>query len=215
MGTINFYVTLYRLNLFKNGTKNNGTDNRQAMPLSTFFQNNGIKNNGKANTQATPLPGPFQNTSQPSRSFFRKNVGATEFYIFTYKCEMFIIIAGETYIFSGWSEKIKERLNSFINDANNQIESINLTDHTYSNLPEGKIPRRLRSLGGGLRRIFSLIKENDNKLKNKDIIKDLKYSTLFGDQEKIKSQISAVEKNAKNSYKENQQPLYRDTDRQR
>ena len=72
--------------------------------------------------------------------------------------------------------------------------SFDLKDHTYS---EAKNPRRLRSLGGGLRRLLSNLKKNDKSLTNKKIIENLAYLTLYGDDKKLVTQISAVENNTK------------------
>lgn len=184
MGAKNFYVALYKVDFITNGKQNNVEDNKQIMNLQTFFDN----------------------VNDFSQSPFCKDVGALEFYIFTYKCEIFIIISCQTYVYSGWNEDIERKMKSFINHPHNQVGSISFTDHTYSKqLPKEKTSRRLRSLGGGLRKILSLIKGGDESLTNKEIIKDLKHQILSGDEEKLKSQICAVEKNAKNLYEEKQQ----------
>ena len=156
----------------------------------------------KREYQTMTLHNYFKNADQ---SFFIKDLGALEFYILTYKCKTFFILvtspkvmSGQTIIFSGWSTKIKKYLENFIRQAGDQVENRILTDHTYS---EKKNSRRLRSLGGGLRKILSLIKGTDAFLKNKEIIKDLKYNIVLGDEEKVITQIFVVEKNSKNDYK--------------
>ena len=73
----------------------------------------------------------------------------------------------------------------------------NFKDCTYSDTIN---PRRLRSLGGGLRRILSNIKREDKSLTNKKIIENLAYSAVSGDEKKLLSQISAVENNTKFNY---------------
>lgn len=177
-------MALYKVDFITNGKQNNVEDYKQVMNLQTFFDN----------------------VNDFSQSPFCKDVGATDFYTFTYKCEIFIIISGQTYVYSGWNEDIERKMKSFINHPHNQVGSIRFTDHTYSiQLSKEKTSRRLRSLGGGLRRILSLIKGGDESLTKKEIIKDLRHKILSGDEEKLKSQICAVEKNAKNLYEEKQQ----------
>lgn len=75
--------------------------------------------------------------------------------------------------------------------------SFDLKDHTYS---EAKNPRRLRSLGGGLRRLLSKVKEKDKSLTNKKIIEGLAFFTVSGDEEILVTQIAAVENNTKFNY---------------
>ena len=173
---------------------------------------------------------------------FCKNVGMREFYIFRYKMRIFVLLVGETIIFSSWHTKISQSFHKILNQIilsnkiknllNNKPEltpahmglrdsaaltnpdnpegcqrfvkgsveicfSFDLKDHTYS---EAKNPRRLRSLGGGLRRLLSKVKEKAKSLTNKNIIKDLVYSTISGDEQKLLTQISAVENNTKFNY---------------
>ena len=65
-----------------------------------------------------------------------------------------------------------------------------LTDHTYSDYESS---RRLRALGGGLRRILLIVKGCDEDLTNKQIIKDLEYSIILGSKDKLVTQIYAIE----------------------
>lgn len=55
----------------------------------------------------------------------------------------------------------------------------------------------------GIRIILSSIKGNDTSKEktNKNIIKNLEYDVIFGDEEKLKNQLFVVESNTKNSYK--------------
>lgn len=77
-----------------------------------------------------------------------KNIGIEDFYIFKYKNAVFFLITGKTIMLNGWNLKIKEFLCNFIN----QVESVDLIDHTYA---EKENSRRLHSLGGGLTQDFS------------------------------------------------------------
>ena len=147
-----------------------------------------------------------------------KNIGIEDFYIFKYKNAVFFLITGKTIILNGWNLKIKEFLCNFIN----QVESVDLIDHTYA---EEENSRRLHSLGGGLRRILTFSKkiEKENKslidisaltptkvvlkkgkedtsIKTKTILNNLRYYTLLGDEQKLRKQLFAVEKNTKVNY---------------
>ena len=124
-------------------------------------------------------------------------IGATEFYIFKYENAIFFLLSGQTIIYSGWNVQIQQNLEKFINQVNNQIQNVTFTDHTYFQVQSS---RRLRSLGGGLRRILYLIKMDNSFLTNKKIIKNLQYFVILGNEEKLVTQIFAVEKNAKFTY---------------
>ena len=126
-----------------------------------------------------------------------KEIDATEFYIFRYKNALFLLLFGQTIPFSGWSQKIQQILEKSINQVDDQIENVYLKDHIYS---EDKNSRRLRSLGGSLRRMFYLIERSDELLTKKEIIKDLECFVILGNKEKLVNQIFAVEKNAKLNY---------------
>lgn len=56
---------------------------------------------------------------------------------------------------------------------------------------------RLRSLGGGIRRLLLIVQNNNNKLTNKQIIKDLEYFTILGNENKLVTQICAIENNTR------------------
>jgi len=148
-----------------------------------------------------------------------KKIGITDFYIFKYKTVTFLLLIGQTILLNNWNLKIKEVLYKFIN----QIENVDLIDHTYA---PGENSRRLHSLGGGLRRILAFSKEieeckkvftfskeiikynkslsniskEDTSTKTKTILNNLEYYTLLGDEEKLRKQLFAVEKNAKVNY---------------
>ena len=76
--------------------------------------------------------------------------------------------------------------------------SSDFEDYTYSQA--AKNPRRLRSLGGGLRILLSNVKKNDKSLTNKKIIEKGAYFTLSGDDKKLVTQISSVDNNTKFNY---------------
>ena len=139
----------------------------------------------------------FEFIKKKKQYLLSKEIDATEFYTFRYKNQLFLLLFGQIVLFSGWSQKIQQILEKSINQVDDQIENVYLKDHTYS---EEKNSRRLRSLGGSLRKMFSLIESSDKVLTKKEIIKDLEYFVILGNKEKLVNQIFAVEKNAKLNY---------------
>lgn len=128
---------------------------------------------------------------------FFEEIGAIEVYIFKYKNRIFFLIVGQTITFSGWNLKIQQKLENFINQVTNKNEKVIITDYTYSQAVNS---RRIRSLGGGLRRLLSVIKKDNEFLTNKEIIKALEYFVILGNKKKLVTQIFAVEKNTKFNY---------------
>ena len=110
------------------------------------------------------------------------------------KVHFFFLLSGNIIILSGWNLKIKHILEYYIN----KVDTFDLTDSTYL---LKKNSRRLRSLGGGLRRILLSIKETEESITNSEIIKNLKYYTILGDRELLESTFFAIERNSKNYYK--------------
>lgn len=105
-----------------------------------------------------------------------------------------MLLSGETIIYSGWSSSVRQILENSINAVSNQVDKITLTDHTYS---DHENSRRLRALGGGIRRLLLIVQNNKNKLTNKQIIKDLEYFTILGNENKLVTQICAIENNTR------------------
>lgn len=99
--------------------------------------------------------------------FFWKDAGMREFYIFRYKTRIFVLLVGETIMISSWHINISQTFNKVINQIkiSDRIEDLvynyNLKDYTYSEVEGEKKPRRLRSLGEGLRRLLLKTKNND------------------------------------------------------
>jgi hypothetical protein len=117
----------------------------------------------------------FEFIKKKKQYLLSKEIDATEFYTFRYKNQLFLLLFGQIVLFSGWSQKIQQILEKSINQVDDQIENVYLKDHTYS---EEKNSRRLRSLGGSLRKMFSLIESSDKVLTKKEIIKDLAKASL-------------------------------------
>ena len=105
-----------------------------------------------------------------------------------------MLLSGETIIYSGWSSSVRQILENSINAVSNQVDKITLTDHTYS---DHENSRRLRALGRGIRRLLLIVQNNKNKLTNKQIIKDLEYFTILGNENKLVTQICAIENNTR------------------
>jgi len=159
----------------------------------------------------------FFNNIEDENSFlndlqsFSKDVSMQEIYIFKYKRTFFVLLVGKTIILSGWHKKISQTFHKIINQIriSNKLKNLfnikpeicfssDFEDYTYSQAT--KNPRRLRSLGGGLRRLLLNVRKNDKSLTNKKIIENLAYFTLSGDDKKLVTQISAVENNTKFNY---------------
>lgn len=110
----------------------------------------------------------------------------------------FILLSGKTVTFTTWNTKIKEKLEEILNTASEivfQGKFFELTDHTYSS--DAEKPRRLRSVGGALRRMFSIIKNKNNNFTNKIIIQFLRINTIVGDEEQLHAELYGVESKTK------------------
>ena len=137
---------------------------------------------------------------------FFQDIGVEKYYIFRYKSDTsifaFFLLVGKTVTLSGWSSDISKKLKNKINEFFEKDEKNHITDCTYTDV---KKSRRLRSLGGGIRRILSIIKKNNNNLTNKQIIKTLQHFEILGNKDQLIPVIDAVEGNKKmpNEKKEN------------
>jgi hypothetical protein len=95
---------------------------------------------------------------------------------------------------------MKETSENFIKN-NLLFTQFELTDLTYLRTSEINNSRRLRSLGGALRRIFSNVREMKQKpntvSSNNEIIKGLKYYLILGNEGKLEITKRAVLTNKK------------------
>ncbi len=95
---------------------------------------------------------------------------------------------------------MKDTSENFIKN-NLLFTQFELIDLTYLGTSKIKNSRRLRSLGGALRRIFSNIREAKNKpntvSSNNEIIKELKYYLILGNEEELEITKRAVLTNKK------------------
>ena len=89
--------------------------------------------------------------------------------------------------------QVRETSEDFIkkNLLNNEVSQFHLEDCTSLPPSPKKNSRRLRSLGGALRRILSTIREIKKKpntiLSNSDIIKELKCYVILGNQAELEN----------------------------
>ena len=74
---------------------------------------------------------------------------------------------------------------------------ISFIDHTYKPLEKGKIPRRLRALGGGIRRLLKISLDGLKPLTKNEIFVYLDIYTILGNSKKIYAQLFAVKNNTK------------------
>ena len=178
----NLYVTLYTFQPEKNYQHN-----KNKVSSNT-------KKNFKSELLQVFLKNPdFQNFNGISE------LNIEEFFLIDYNDILHYIIIGNQILVPGWSLKIKEILEFYIKTKmylRDQREFY-LKDYTYwSQNPDVK-PRRLRSLGGALRRIISLHKniyyENFYNEKKKDI----KLYTVFGNNKKLQATYLGVSQNKK------------------
>ena len=109
-------------------------------------------------------------------------------YIFCYLVAKQLYIMVGLHPFKKWG--ILRRFKTCYFQPRKDTEKITLTDHTYY---QHESSRRLRSLWGGLRRLLLIVQSDKNKLTNKQIIKDLEYFIILGNEEKLIYKIFAVE----------------------
>ena len=132
-------------------------------------------------------------------------LGIEQVYLFTCTVNIFIVYVGHLIPFTGWNDRLKSTIEERVNKNCNRDGKISFIDHTYKrskdengNYKNGNYKngedkngedkkdksssRRLRSLGGGIRRIVELTKnkkKDDSKgnqtfLTNKQIFHSLK-----------------------------------------
>ena len=153
-----------------------------------------LKNEIIQETQIVAIVKIFQKLEKNAKVDFREDLSLSYLIVFQWKSTFFFLLSGNIIILSGWSLKIKNILKYYIN----KVGTFDLTDSTYL-LKENS--RRLRSLGGGLRRILLSIKEMEESITNSEIIKKLKYDIILGNKELLESTFFAIERNSKNYYK--------------
>ena len=99
-------------------------------------------------------------------------LGITKVYLFTCKLNLFVLYVGYIIPFTGWNKRLKYIIEKMINEKCNEDIKISFTDHTYNTNDINS--RRLRSLGGGIRRLVNISKKNSNGDNNDDSKDDSK-----------------------------------------
>lgn len=189
-----FFVTLYRVDFLIAGAFNNN------IGIDKNLQKNKVNsspNHLNEKLKMTILSENLQKLKKPkfSNEFdFYRDFKIEEFYLLKYKNAHFLLLSGQTIIYSGWSSSVRQILESSINAVSNEVDKITLTDHTYS---DHESSRRLRSLGGGIRRVLLIVQRNKKKLTNKQIFKDLEYFKILGNENKLVTQFRAIENNTR------------------
>ena len=101
-------------------------------------------------------------------------LGIEQVYLFTCTVNIFVLYVGQLIPATGWNDRLKSTIEERLNENCNADGKISFIDHTYKKSKDENgeyknnngSSRRLRSLGGGIRRIVYLIKkysEYDNK----------------------------------------------------
>ena len=142
----------------------------------------------------------FLDLSKIKTSKFYKDTEITFFCLFQLILNFFFLFIGNQFLNNNWDRPMKETSENFI--INNLLfTQFELIDLTYLDTSKIKNSRRLRSLGGALRRIFSNIREAKNKpntvSSNNEIIKELKYYLILGNEEELEITKRAVLTNKK------------------
>ena len=158
-------------------------------------------------------------------------LGIEQVYLFTCKLNIFVLYVGHLIPFNRWNDELKSTIEERLNKNCNGDGKISFIDHTYKrskdengNYKNGEdkkdktSSRRLRSLGGGIRRVVELTKESleddskddskgDSKGKtatNSEIFHSLKGSVIKisdkidgEDEKQLWAQLYAVQYNKK------------------
>ena len=128
-----------------------------------------------------------------------------EFFIIKYKTAVYLIVVGNMILINNWNGKVQNLLENYIKKNSNFTGKnyFEFADLTYwSKNPEVK-PRRLRSIGGSLRRI--LILEDIKKTYSADetysvkenTFPDVDFYAIIGNIDKLKTIFLAVKTNKK------------------
>ena len=118
-------------------------------------------------------------------------LGIEKIYLFRCKFFYYILYVGYIIPFTGWNKRLKYIIEKMINEKCNEDIKISFTDHTYNTNDINS--RRLRSLGGGVRRILMLIRCELGFLSTKELFSNLEYWAVIGNEKEIMSVLYAVQ----------------------
>lgn len=142
----------------------------------------------------------FLDLSKIKNSEFYKDTEITCFCLFQLNLNFFFLFIGNQFLNNNWDSPMKNTSENFIKN-NLLFTQFELIDLTYLCTSKRKNSRRLRSLGGALRRIFSTLREIKHKpntiSSNNEIIKELKYYLILGNEEELEMTKRAVLTNKK------------------
>jgi len=136
-----------------------------------------------------------------------------EFFIIKYKTVVYLIVVGNMILIDNWNRKIQNLLENYIkkNGNFNDKNYFYFTDLTYWATNSEVKPRRLRSIGGSLRRILQDSKETAEETYSeeetylaketysaeKTIFSDVDFYAIIGNIDKLKMIFLAVKTNKK------------------
>lgn len=125
-------------------------------------------------------------------------LGIGQGYLFTCKVSIFVLYVGYLIPFTGWNERLKSIIEERLNHKTD--EKITFIDHTYKIGDDTS--RRLRSIGGALRRIVDISKKEATELTLKQIFRYLKDFLIVitektGQENQLSAQLFAVQYNKK------------------
>ena len=120
-----------------------------------------------------------------------------EFFVIQHKETLHFLLSGNTILINGWNTEIQKLLEIYIkkNLDSDTIHGLNFQDFTYLAKNKEVKPRRLRSIGGALRRIV----EDIRKLywQEESIFPHVKFYAILGNKDKVKIIFLAVKANKK------------------
>ena len=96
-------------------------------------------------------------------------LGINQGYLFMCKRNIFVLYVGHLIPFTGWAERLKSTIEKSFNENCNTAEKISLVDHTYNKNNKTGNSRRLRSIGGALRRIVEISQRDLKSLTKKEV----------------------------------------------
>ena len=182
----NLYVTLYTFEL----KKNKHQDNKNKV----FSDNKENFMHFKNQILLAFLKDPdFKNLNKLSE------LNIKEFFLIDYNHILHCIIIGTQILVPGWSLQIKKVLEFYINKKiylPNQFQ-FSLKDYTYWSHNADIKPRRLRSLGGALRRIIFLHKNIYYDVFYNKENKNIQFYTIFGNNKKLQATYLGISQNKK------------------
>lgn len=177
----NFFIVLYKLDLVKISHRNSHLNSIILKNIVDYFKEH-------------------SNLLVPH---FSHETSFSEFFLIEYETTLYFLITGEKFLQQNWHIEIQNFLSNHINNclkksvsSTNELYKYHFLDYTYTINPEKKkvASRRLRSISGGLRRIFCDIKISKNKNCLNEYTKTLLTSDSYEDK---KSKLTVISYHSK------------------